>query len=314
MKTKKKYAQMIRDGVCPDCGKPNPTDKSRCPVCLKGITDRRINRESKGLCQCGEPVVYGRRGCRKCLDKQAERSIRDFRVRVKNGLCGQCGKNPICRERSKSRCSSCLDKENNRAHNNSQEISRKNRKRRWALRRRVLEAYGGLKCSCCEETEPLFLSLDHIEGGGTQHRNRLGGSSDAVMRQLEKEGFPKGYRVLCHNCNQGRFQNGGKCPHETGISRKVSGYKDDPEADGTDFAHPAFWRGQDDGVRGAVMRIRQVLDGKDDGSGVIGDEGLEKLRRDILTLLRKYGKDAQQGPVHPVSQPEPQPSVGKEPR
>jgi len=63
--------------------------------------------------------------------------------------------------------------------------------------------------------------------------------------------------------------------------------EDDPDDDCTDFAHPAYWRGEKDGVRGAVMRIRKVLNGEDDGSGVMGCEELEQLRRDILALVNK---------------------------
>jgi hypothetical protein len=59
----------------------------------------------------------------------------------------------------------------------------------------------------------------------------------------------------------------------------------DPEFDGTPLAHPAFWRGQDDGVRGAVAVIRKVLDGNETGAGVISDEGLEKLKRDVMELV-----------------------------
>jgi hypothetical protein len=284
MITKKQYRDMLREGICCDCRKPSQTGKSRCPDCFKKITDRRKDRELKGLCQCGRPVVYGRRSCQECLDKASERSMQKFRDWVANGVCGQCGKNPIYKERSDSRCGSCLDKEKARGQLNADVINRKNRKRRWELRRQVLEAYGGLKCSCCGETEPVFLSLDHIDGGGTKHR--AGRNGDAVMRELKKNGFPKGYRVLCHNCNQGRSQNGGKCPHESGAQKNVGGYQDDTEWDGTDFAHPAFWRGQDDGVSVVVKRIRKVLDGKDKGGGVIGDVGFEKLRRDILELIR----------------------------
>lgn len=65
-------------------------------------------------------------------------------------------------------------------------------------------------------------------------------------------------------------------------------YWDNPEFDGTDGAHPAFWRGQDDGVRGTVMRIDQILDGKDDGRGVVGYEPLEKLRRRLLAMIKEY--------------------------
>jgi len=64
-------------------------------------------------------------------------------------------------------------------------------------------------------------------------------------------------------------------------------YPDDPELDGTDAAHPAYWRGQDDGVRGVVMRIQRILDGQDDGSGVLGHEDLEKVRRRVLELVRR---------------------------
>src|SRR3990172_5963982 len=42
-----------------------------------------------------------------------------------------------------------------------------------ALRREVLDHYGGA-CACCGETTLEFLSLDHKNGGGTKHRNEIG--------------------------------------------------------------------------------------------------------------------------------------------
>lgn len=59
---------------------------------------------------------------------------------------------------------------------------------------------------------------------------------------------------------------------------------DDPEWDATDAAHPAWWRGEEYGGKQAIRRIRRVMDGEDDGSGVIGDTDAEKIRRDILAL------------------------------
>ncbi len=59
---------------------------------------------------------------------------------------------------------------------------------------------------------------------------------------------------------------------------------DSPIFDGTDAAHPAWWRGNDAGVAGAVMRIREVLDGTYDGRGVLGGADLEQLRRDVAAL------------------------------
>lgn len=60
--------------------------------------------------------------------------------------------------------------------------------------------------------------------------------------------------------------------------------EDNPEFDNTDFAHPAFWRGQDDGINGACRVLEKVLDGKDDGGGAIGSKRLEDLRRRLLKL------------------------------
>lgn len=62
------------------------------------------------------------------------------------------------------------------------------------------------------------------------------------------------------------------------------------EWDGTDAAEPAWWRGQDDGVRGAVERIRAALDGTDDGSGALGNADLERCRRDVLALTARVAE------------------------
>ena len=80
----------------------------------------------------------------------------------------------------------------------------------YKLRRECISAYGG-KCQCCGETIYEFLSIDHINGGGRKHRIKLGGGSN-YLRDLRKNGFPSGYRVLCYNCNNS-FGAYGYCPH-----------------------------------------------------------------------------------------------------
>lgn len=60
--------------------------------------------------------------------------------------------------------------------------------------------------------------------------------------------------------------------------------------DATDAAHPAWWRGNDAGVAGTVERLTKILDGKDDGAGVISFAPLEKLRRRML-LLAKFSQE-----------------------
>ena len=76
-------------------------------------------------------------------------------------------------------------------------------------------AYGGYRCACCGTREALFLTIDHIENDGACHRRRVGFST-GFLKWLKRNGYPKGFQVLCSNCNLGRHRNGGTCPHKTG--------------------------------------------------------------------------------------------------
>ena len=44
------------------------------------------------------------------------------------------------------------------------------------------------------------LSIDHINGGGTQHRIKLFGGKGNMYWWLRKNNYPSGYQVLCMNC------------------------------------------------------------------------------------------------------------------
>lgn len=68
---------------------------------------------------------------------------------------------------------------------------------RQKLKRQVIDAYGG-KCKC-GFNDIRALCIDHINGRGLEERRRLTG--DKVYRKLRRKGFPKGYQVLCANCN-----------------------------------------------------------------------------------------------------------------
>lgn len=76
----------------------------------------------------------------------------------------------------------------------------------------VLDAYGGRHCACCGEKNILFLTVDHINGGGAKHRKSIGNGH--IYRWLKRQGYPIGYQILCFNCNCGRARNGGICPHK----------------------------------------------------------------------------------------------------
>lgn len=77
--------------------------------------------------------------------------------------------------------------------------------------------YGGNppKCACCGETEIRFLTIDHINNDGAEHRRKMCGSH--IYEWLKWNHFPEGYQVMCWNCNCGRQYNNGICPHKESI-------------------------------------------------------------------------------------------------
>lgn len=87
--------------------------------------------------------------------------------------------------------------------------------RRKALKDKIYAAYGGYVCSCCGETEPAFLSLDHINNDGfIRRKSGEHKTGEQLFRWIEKNGFPPDFQVLCMNCNHGKSRNGGVCPHQ----------------------------------------------------------------------------------------------------
>lgn len=103
-----------------------------------------------------------------------------------------------------------------RAANPEKEEARraKGRQQRIEAREKVMEHYGRL-CRCCGESNPKFLTVEHINGGGRQHRKEIGASAISIW--LVKNDFPEGFELLCYNCNCGKRVNDGVCPHEDEI-------------------------------------------------------------------------------------------------
>jgi len=62
------------------------------------------------------------------------------------------------------------------------------------------------------------------------------------------------------------------------------GYMDRPEDDNTPNAHPAFNRGKIKGILETLAILRNIIIGKDDGSGTINSEEIEKIRRAVFIL------------------------------
>ncbi len=78
------------------------------------------------------------------------------------------------------------------------------------IKEQVFQHYGN-KCVCCGENNLKFLSIDHIDGRGRQHRQKI---KDHMDCWLVKNNYPKGFQILCYNCNCGKRVNNGICPHK----------------------------------------------------------------------------------------------------
>lgn len=85
---------------------------------------------------------------------------------------------------------------------NSDKLAVRYSEYREKIRLLMVDAYGG-KCARCGVTDPIVLTIDHINDDGIDWRKankNLSGYPFYV--RLRKLGWPKdGLQLLCHNCN-----------------------------------------------------------------------------------------------------------------
>ena len=192
------------------CGKPCESRGkgkygTKCNSCrkFKQLQNMKL-RKNLGLCRdCNKP----RTNPLFCDDCNTRINISKNRSKLKkkeHNLCRECG---IERDNDTLHCSKCIIK-----------IKERSKIARLAIKKEVLQQYSidELKCACCGEKEIVFLTLDHIDGGGNEHRRELakiGIKGGNFYRLLKKQEYPPGYQVLCFNCNlaKGLF---GVCPHQ----------------------------------------------------------------------------------------------------
>lgn len=146
--------------------------------------------------------------CKRCGESKPADRFRNNPTAANGGnICKDCRRvrdaERRAADRQKFRDAHTAWREANREH-----VRAYTRRKAADLRAEVLAAYGGA-CACCGERTPDFLTLDHINGGGTAHRKATWGK---VYQQVKREGFPPGYRVLCWNCNWA-YRLMGDCPH-----------------------------------------------------------------------------------------------------
>ena len=95
-------------------------------------------------------------------------------------------------------------------------------KRNQEIKLEVLRYYGGgnLSCACCKEQHIEFLTIDHINGDGSNHRREIG---RRMYLWIIKNNFPNDLQSLCYNCNWAKYHSGLEfCPHLLDKTSKIN--------------------------------------------------------------------------------------------
>ena len=152
------------------------------------------------------------RACSKC---KLTKPISEFYFRPSKGFY-------------ESRCNDCVSKQNREYYEKNGEavrtassqyrqknpgkyrdyLARYQKGMTKVIKETVITHFGG-KCACCGMDEIRFLTIDHVNNDGREHRKEIGRSS--LYKWLLRYDFPETYELqcLCYNCNFGKNHNGG---------------------------------------------------------------------------------------------------------
>lgn len=185
----KKYHEL--NLLCNSCGKQrDDTQFKYCLSCRKEDKKRKDLLIDKKLCiSCGKPVKNDLIRCSFCLDRISLQKKNRRLVRIEKGLCGRCGVETT----NDNWCDGCKEKFRN-YHS--------------LLRIDAITSYNAI-CNCCKLTTFDFLVIDHIS---SEVKKKYPFSGSKLYRWLKKNNYPKGFQVLCFNCNTGKGQEK-YCPH-----------------------------------------------------------------------------------------------------
>lgn len=202
-RTRKRARQLTRwrtSGLCHTCGaNSKQLGHVRCSQCIEQanarLTAKGVQVVPQGICRWCKKAPSRKRHttCDNC-DLLAKRSQQRVRAkRLSRGLCVKCGKNS--QATPSTYCERCT------------EYGRRYSRMR---RQEVIERYGG-QCACCGEANHYFLTIDHVNNDGAEHRRKAGGHAK-TFDEIYKTPYNPRFQLLCHNCNSAKG-NYGSCPH-----------------------------------------------------------------------------------------------------
>lgn len=247
--SKTKKAHRIANNLCVRCGTNPPTQgHQQCDRCRAYVaacyarstaSKRSIIKKQRvltGKCRCGKPARTGSTSCEHCLTSQSKSAKNRADKALAHGFCAKCKTHPVkpghhhcpdCLEirrlkqiekRSQCKvagiCRSCSARPHMPDHTLCAKCRLQRLEHYCSLKRNAFNAYGGPICRCCGETIFEFLTIDHIDGGGSKHRQIIG---NAIYRWLKHNNYPPGFQVLCFNCNASKG-GAGECPHKRALT------------------------------------------------------------------------------------------------
>lgn len=197
---------------CNECGKIKPIDQfiinrqhkdgynSKCRDCIhnqyKNFVDSMDTKKLNELADKKPTKI--------CSDCKQVKDIREFSICRENldGRSYYCKDCKIVRmqEYYRNTIDYRIEYRNNHREHQSERYANMNEK----LKIEVLMHYGNGKCECivCGEKRLACLSIDHINGGGSKHRNSISKNGCGGVRfykWLKDNNYPDGYQTMCMN-------------------------------------------------------------------------------------------------------------------
>lgn len=164
--------------------------------------------------------------CKKCgISQEIERfPVYDVKKCLRRHECNDCNKIRVALNHSQHKEHRLKSARERYAKNPTVRWTKERRNRANELARdrckklrdEVYKKFGN-ECICCGESQPMFLTLDHIKNDGQYMRKKVHGTSSVrIYLQILKGQLEGVFQLLCMNCNFGKARNKGICPHKEG--------------------------------------------------------------------------------------------------